>query len=199
MLKRNVNKTAYLRPWPPGYRLIPVRTTYLEMKNKPETEPVAIPPGCVVEHWPEPGFAEYRELFSAVGGKWGWSGRLILKEKELKAILQAKTTEVFRLRCGGRTAGFIELDRSVPGQAEIVYFGLLPDFIGRGLGKFLLDCAIRRAWQGGTRRVWLHTCEFDHPKALAAYRRAGFSVYDERIETQPYPEEFILKITAPGD
>ncbi|MCU0235733.1 MAG: GNAT family N-acetyltransferase [Acidobacteria bacterium] len=178
-------------PLPLGYKLIPVRTTYLEMRSRPETEAVPPPPGCAVERWAEPECAEYLELFSAVGGAWGWSGRLLMETSKLEAILLAATTEVHRLFCAGEAAGFVELDRSVPGQVEIAYFGLLPAFIGRGLGKFLLDWGIRRAWAGETARVWLHTCQYDHGGALAVYLKAGFRVAGEQIEMQPYAEEFL--------
>jgi len=185
-------------PLPPGYTRVPVRTTYLEMRSRPRTQPVALPPGCAVERWENPGTADYRELFTAVGGAWGWSGRLIMTEEECRAVIQATTTEIHRLCSAGSTAGFVELDRSVSGQAEIAYFGLLPGFIGKGLGKFLLDRAIRLGWQGHTQRVWLHTCQYDHAGALAVYRRAGFSVYDERIEMQPYADEFLERSRPAG-
>jgi len=183
---------------PPGYKLVPVLTTYLEMRQRPGAEPVASPSGCAIERWQRPEPLEYLELFSAVGSAWGWSGRLIMAEEELKTLIRAGTTEVFRLRCQGETAGFIELDRGIPGQAEIAYFGLLPGFIGRGLGKYFLDWSVRRAWEGKTERVWLHTCEFDHPQALATYLKAGFSRCGERVETQAYPEEFLRKRQARG-
>ncbi len=62
-----------------------------------------------------------------------------------------------------------------------MYFGLLPEFIGRGLGGPLLTAAVRRAWEiPGARRVWLHTCTEDHPQALANYLSRGFSVF--RVE-----------------
>lgn len=186
--------------------MIPVRTTYLEMRSRPQTEPVALPPGCAVERWEKPGLAEYRGLFSAVGSEWGWSGRLIMKQGELKAILHAGTTEVYRLLCGGHVAGFAELDRGIAGpngprrgdQAEISYFGLLPAYIGHGLGRFFLDWTTRRAWEGDTERVWLHTCEYDHPRALAAYLKAGFSIFAEKTEMQAYAHEFMRKLPAAG-
>ena len=140
-------------PPPPGYRLIPVRTTYLEMKARPAAEPVAPPAGCAVERWLEPAPRAYRELFSAVGGAWGWSGRLIMEEGELAAMIRAGTTEIYRLRRRDETAGFAELDRGRPREPEIAYFGLLPAFLGRGLGKFLLNWAIHRAWSVEAERV----------------------------------------------
>lgn len=178
---------------PAGYRLVPVRTTYLEMTEPPRTPPVPLPFGCEVKRWQRPGPVEYRRLFRAVGGEWGWSGRLLMAEEELRALLQAEETEVQLLYAGCQVAGFAELDRRVATQAEIAYFGLLPAFIGRGLGRFFLDWAVRRAWKGETRRVWLHTCEYDHPQALEKYLRAGFAVFGEKTETQPYPEEFLAR------
>jgi GNAT superfamily N-acetyltransferase len=175
---------------------VPVRTAYLEMTRKPEAEAVATPAGCEVRRWQRPGTDEYGKLFAAVGGEWGWSGRLLLKEEELKKVLEATGNEIHLMYSAGRVAGFAELDRSVPGQVEIAYFGLLPAFIGRGLGKFFLDWTIRKAWEGGTGRVWLHTCQYDHPRALATYLKAGFSVYDEKLETQPYAEEFLRRLSA---
>jgi GNAT superfamily N-acetyltransferase len=183
---------------PSGYALIPVRTTYLEMKARPAAEPIALPDGCTVERWLDPEPREYRELFSAVGGAWGWSGRLIMAEGELTAVIRARTTEIYRLRRRDETAGFLELDRCRPREPEIAYFGLLPGFIGRGLGGFLLNWAIHRAWREETERVWLHTCQYDHPQALSVYIKAGFSVYEERVEMQPYAEEFIRNFPRPG-
>ena len=183
---------------PRGYVLVSVQTTYLEMKDRPETDPIVMPPGCLVERWKKPDSSAYRDLFAAVGGEWGWSGRLLMKENELTAILHARTTEVYRLLCNGQVAGFAELDRSLARQVEIAYFGLLPGFIGRGLGGFLLDWTIRKAWAGNTKRVWLHTCQYDHAGALAVYLKAGFRAYDERIEMQPYAEEFIGRLRQAG-
>jgi GNAT superfamily N-acetyltransferase len=198
VLKKTVSQADHFSSLPPGYKIIPVRTAYLEMKTRPETEPLQPPCGCLVKRWQKPGTKKYKALFAAVGGKWGWSGRLLLEEEELNNILRAPTTEVYQLQCRGETAGFVELDRRGPNATEIAYFGLLPEFIGRGLGKYLLDWAIRRAWRGRTARIWLHTCEHDHPGALAVYLRAGFRVYGEKTERQPYPAEFAGRLPPAG-
>ncbi len=60
---------------------------------------------------------------------------------------------------------------------EIVYFGLLPQFVGQGLGGHLLTEAVERAWQMDARRVWVHTCNLDHPAALKNYQARGFKLY----------------------
>ena len=81
----------------------------------------------------------------------------------------------------GVPAGYVELDRRIEDEIGIACFGFMPDFIGRGLGPALLGWAFERAWSCEPRRVWLHTCSLDHPKALAVYRRAGFEVYDREV------------------
>ena len=75
---------------------------------------------------------------------------------------------------------------------EIAYFGLLPQFVGRGLGGALLTATIERAWQLKPRRVWVHTCTLDHPSALANYQARGFRIYKHETEDNDLPER------APG-
>ena len=191
---------------PPGYVSVTVTTTSLEMlANSVSVAPEApISPdalaGWRVERWRAPSPASYRRLFTAVGGPWGWTGRLLLAESELNAVLTDDRVEIWRLWCGATVAGFVELDRRVRGETEFVYFGLTPEFIGRGLGSFLLRWAIHHAWttrpNGGpdtveaTRRVWLHTCDYDHPAALEMYRRAGFEVFAEEFGPDLYPARY---------
>ena len=76
------------------------------------------------------------------------------------------------------------LHRRVDGEVELVYFGLAPDFIGQGLGKYFLNRMLLHAWSYVPKRVWLHTCELDHEAALPTYRKAGLAVYHERVIVQ---------------
>ena len=80
-------------------------------------------------------------------------------------------------------AGYFELDEQRENgnkQVELAYFGLLPSFVGRGVGGALLTEAIRRAWALGPQRVWVHTCTLDHPAALPNYQKRGFRIYDQK-------------------
>ena len=70
---------------------------------------------------------------------------------------------------------------------EIVYFGLVPDRTGQGAGAWLMDEAIRIARESGHSRLWLHTCNFDHPKALDFYRKQGFRIYAQGFEIMDDP------------
>ncbi len=78
------------------------------------------------------------------------------------------------MTCEDAVAGYFELRNCEDGSVEIAYFGLLPEFLGRGLGKHLLTCATEQAWADGANRVWLHTCTLDDPAALPNYLKRGF-------------------------
>ena len=81
----------------------------------------------------------------------------------------------------------LELDFREPGECELAFIGLIPELSGKGHGRWLLAEAVRRAWREGVERVHVHTCSLDHPAALAAYRRAGFTPYKRAVERFPDP------------
>jgi len=146
----------------------------------------------ILEKWNAPNVEEYLTLYRKVGEKWGWSGRLLCSGNELKNRLHSSTNEVWKFYVESKIGGFFEIDYSIPGKTEIVYMGLLPEYIGKGYGKSLLDSAVAIAGRNG-QSVWLHTCEYDHPKALDAYLKAGFEVVSESVDLEYYPIDFIEK------
>jgi GNAT superfamily N-acetyltransferase len=123
----------------------------------------------------------YRSLYDAVGRPWHWVDRKRLSDDELARILGDPAVEVHVLRVGGEPAGYAELDRRVAGEIELAYFGLMPAFVGQGLGGYFLRWAVARAWSYAPRRVWVHTCTLDHPSALPCYLRAGFREYARAV------------------
>jgi len=162
--------------------------THLEMLSPPATPPVPAPrEGVHIEQAVHPTVSFYRYLYDTVGEPWLWGDRRRLSDAELAAIIHDPAVEVFVLWARGVPAGYAELDGRVPGEVELVYLGLIPDFIGQKLGPYLLDWAIRTAWARGPRRVWVHTCTLDHPGALAMYERAGFVVFDRETEIADDP------------
>jgi GNAT superfamily N-acetyltransferase len=152
--------------------------TYLEMKERPTRPPVPVPQGKLALMRAEPcSVAFYRYLYNTVGENWLWFERRLWSDERLAALIQKPEVEIFVLYVGGVPAGFYELDRSAAHDIELAYFGLVPEFIGRGYGAYLLRAAVDSAWQHNPRRLWVHTCTFDHPRALGSYQRAGFVVY----------------------
>lgn len=79
----------------------------------------------------------------------------------------------------GAPGGYFELNKQHDGSIEIVYFGLMREYMGRGLGKQMLTAAAERAWWLGASRVWLHTCTLDYPAALPNYLARGFVKFHE--------------------
>jgi hypothetical protein len=149
---------------------------------------------CELFYWKNPESGEYLSLYNTVGSKWGWCGRLLLTPEELEKKLNSPENEVWLFKTEGVLRGFFEIDRSKQGEAEIVYLGLLPEEIGKGFGQIFLDSAITIASGTDNKKVWLHTCEYDHPKALSIYLKAGLVVAKETIENEYYSVEFLERI-----
>jgi GNAT superfamily N-acetyltransferase len=157
--------------------------TYLEMLERPVgAAPPAPGEGLTVVRAVQPTVSFYKFLYGCVGAPWHWVDRFKLADEQLASIVQHPEVEIDVLYVEGVPAGYIELDcRRMP-DIEVAYFGIMPEFIGRRLGPFLLRFGLDSAWARGPRRVWLHTCNLDHPRALDTYLRAGFRIYDRRIE-----------------
>jgi GNAT superfamily N-acetyltransferase len=134
---------------------------------------------------PSPEFSRF--LYTAVGGDWYWIDRLGWDHARWRAHVDRPEVETWVGWLRGTPAGYAELLRTVA-AVEVVYFGLLRDFIGRGIGPRLLHAAVARAWAHGPSEVRLSTCELDGPAALRTYERAGFRVYDRREERVLLPD-----------
>ena len=127
-----------------------------------------------------PTVSYYRYLYDSVGKDYHWRSRRRLSDEELADVLHDPGNELHVLHVDGSPAGFTELDHRRPNEIELIQFGLTPDFIGQGLGKWLLQWTIDKAWSYQPNRFWLHTCTLDHPAALSMYKKAGFVQYDEK-------------------
>lgn len=181
--------------------MIRTTITYLEMAEKPARTFRPPPPEkCALLRAERCTVSYYRYLYGTVGEPWLWWFRRAMPDRELAAILGDERVEVFVLYVGGVPAGYAEIDRRVAGTANLAYFGLVPDFIGRGLGPWLLDWAVDAAWAGaGTTRATVNTCTLDHPKALMMYQRAGFTPQrqEEKEEPDPRLAGFLPRSAAP--
>lgn len=125
----------------------------------------------------------YRYLYAEVGREWHWVDRLGWDDATIRDHLAQPALLLFVLRVSGALAGWFELKGHDDGSTEIAYFGILPAFRRRGLGKHLLTAAVKEAWVTGANRVWLHTCTLDDPAALPNYRARGFRSYREETYT----------------
>jgi GNAT superfamily N-acetyltransferase len=125
---------------------------------------------------------DYRALFRRIGAPWLWFSRLQMADADLQAIIDDPGVELFGVTAVEAVVGMLELDFRAAGECEIAFVGLVPSLAGEGHGRWLLAEAVHRAWREGVTRVHVHTCTLDHPAALAAYRRAGFTPYKRALE-----------------
>ena len=169
----------------------PLITTYLELRSgdgAPNRQ------NCdqkfQVQEFAEPSWIFNRDMYIAVGQTWKWIDKLPWTDERWNEYASDPNLRTFAAYYDKKLAGYYELRRSDPPstpshreghkvEVEIAYFGLLPDFIGRGLGGTLLTSAIESAWawKPTPSRVWLHTCNRDHPNALNNYQARGFKIY----------------------
>lgn len=183
---------------PDGYSDVPAGkiaavVTHLEMTAPPAHRDD--PPGSwFLRKVDAPALDWYRDLFRRVGEEWLWFSRARMNDTELAAIIRAPGVEVYALVANGRDEGLLELDFREPGQCELVYFGVTGSLIGRGAARFLMNRALELAWSRDLCRVWVHTCTFDHPSAVAFYQRSGFRPFRRQIEIANDPR---LDGTAP--
>jgi GNAT superfamily N-acetyltransferase len=164
--------------------------TYLEMLERPVGRRMPAPLDKLALMRAEASTVSfYRYLYDTVGEPWLWFERRIIDDASVAAQIHQSAIEIFVLYVRGVPAGFFELDTAAARETKLCYFGLIPDFIGRRLGPYLLQAAIDRAWSRPIDRFWLHTSTFDHPKALRVYQQAGFVVYARRTVVFEDPRE----------
>ena len=158
--------------------LVKVTTWHLEMASPDALRaPARAVEGLAVRTVtpPEPGFN--RRLYWTVGDAFQWRDRRPWTAAQWEAWAGSPAVTTLLATVDGAEAGYAELHDQGEGDVELVYFGLLPAFIGRGFGSAFLCEAVRQAWALGAKRVWLHTCSLDHPTALPGYQARGFRVF----------------------
>ena len=159
----------------------PLITTYLEMRSRDQLCPKRADARFQVREKRDRDWRFNRDLYLRVGQQWDWIDKRPCTDDEWKEYAAAAELYTFAGYYDDVLAGYYELRQDKEGGVEIAYFGLLPEFIGRGLGGALLTSAIEEAWSRRdgivTSRVWVHTCNRDHPQALANYQARGMIVY----------------------
>lgn len=166
--------------------MIAVTTTFLEMTDRARFRPQASLVPCfrvleaTVKQW-----RLNRFLYELVGEPWAWRDKLSWSEHQWRSYAEGEGLRTFVAYYDGSPAGYFELSLQEE-EVEIAYFGLAPTFIGKGFGGPLLSRAIEEAWQMKPKRVWVHTCNLDHPVALRNYQARGMVIYKTETK-EPLP------------
>lgn len=165
--------------------------TYLQQTSADQLRPSDPADVTITRVFPaEPEFNA--RMYREVGADWNWVDRLDWSAGHWASYASDACVSTLKATLDGEVVGFAELrmspcDPEVDSidagaedgvDVELVYFGLLPRFAGRGLGGWVLSEVCRIAWNvPGVRRVWLHTCSEDSPAAIPNYLARGFVEY----------------------
>jgi GNAT superfamily N-acetyltransferase len=172
-------------------RSVEVVRTYLELRSPAQLRPASVPtPGSDVRFIRRDRISvdAYRRLYRDVGDRWHWRDRNAWTDAQLAHHLARREITVWECLSDGQSAGYFELDRNNDGSVEIAYFGLRPEYFGRGIGKVMLTRAAEEAWALGAKRVWLHTCTLDSAHALPNYLARGFTQFRQETYTAELPD-----------
>ena len=164
--------------------------TYLEMVSYPKhlilTKPEKL--NAEIKLMVEPTVDFYRYLYDTVGEKWTWIERRLLDDNNLQKLIRSSNVEIYILYVDDNVAGFGEIGWDTASNgSEIKYFGLMPEYIGKGLGPYFLNNIINIAWRRNPVRLRVNTCDLDHPSALGVYQKSGFYILEEIVEKLPDP------------
>ena len=170
---------------PPGK--VATVVTHLEMLEQAPLRAVPTPDAWRLRRVENPRPDWYRPLFHDVGADWLWFSRLRMADDDLYTIITNPDVRIWTLSNDNVDAALLELDFRQDGACELAYFGLAPELLGRGLGRFLMNTAIEQAWSEPISRFHVHTCTLDSPEALAFYRRSGFTPVRQQVEIAADP------------
>ncbi|MDF2811504.1 MAG: family acetyltransferase [Microvirga sp.] len=172
--------------------------TYLEMHEPPAISGTTPLGGYSLERLTH-DLGRYRTLFAQIGEPWLWFGRAVMDDASVSEILCHPDIEAFALVLDGVDIGLLELDFRAGNEVELAYFGLVPGTTGKGIGRVLMEEAIRRAFDRPVKRFFVHTCSLDHPGAVTFYVRSGFRPYKRAVEIADDPrlEGFLPLTCAP--
>ena len=152
--------------------------TYLEMEAKPSFPYPPMPTGgpTVLLAADEPPVRYFLNMYDAVGVEYEWTDQHEKPLLEVKDFLHDPSVTMFTLMRSGWPAGFFILDARMSGECDLAYFGLVPEAVGLGLGKYLLHTAILMGWElPNVTKLTVNTNSLDHPRALPLYQKAGFA------------------------
>jgi len=161
---------------------ITLTTWYFEMLAPPARPLHDLPPGLSIVLARKPPVHFYRYLYDTIGGPWVWWERKRQSDARVLEDIHHPEVDLFVPYLDGVPIGMIELDRRDFPEVKLPYFGIVPEYCGRGIGAAALDWSIAHVWGLGAKRYWLTTCSLDSPAALRVYESAGFARFKQEDE-----------------
>ena len=158
--------------------MIPVQRNFLELKDLKNLKTNSIDKNKYIIKKIKPDFQLNKFFYKRVGKNHRWIDRLTWSDEKWINYISNRNLETYIISESCDLAGFFELLYNPElEETEISYFGLLEEYIGKGIGGYALSIAIKKSFERNIRRVWLHTCTLDHPNALKNYIARGMTVF----------------------
>ena len=158
--------------------MIPVERNFLELRDVKKLKFNSSKENKFLIKKIKPDFQLNKFFYKQVGKKHRWIDRLSWSDEKWINYISNKNLETYIICESEELVGFFELLNNPELQeTEISYFGLLEEYIGKGIGGYALSVAIRKSFEKNIKRVWLHTCTLDHPNALKNYIARGMTIF----------------------
>ena len=158
--------------------MIPVQRNFLELKDLKNLKTNSINENKYTVKKIKPDFQLNKFFYKQVGKNHRWIDRLSWSDEKWINYISNRNLETYIISEFDELVGFFELLYNPElEETEISYFGLLEEYIGKGIGGYALSVAIKKSFEKNIRRVWLHTCTLDHPNALKNYIARGMTVF----------------------
>jgi len=149
--------------------------SYLEIRSLDELREVEKPSeNYFVELADSKDFQLNKFFYKNIGKNCQWIDRLAWTDLNWIDHISNDQLFTYILKDKSEIVGYFELlfnEQSKEG--ELAYFGILEEYFGKKLGGYLLSEAIKRSFNMGCERVWVHTCSLDHKNALKNYLARG--------------------------
>jgi GNAT superfamily N-acetyltransferase len=156
---------------------------YLQQSNVEQINSKPLPSTIQIEEIKQHQASVSRQFYLEVGQHWQWNDKRQWSEQDWNNYTQSKTLRTFAAYQDEQFVGYFELEKHADESVEIAYFGLAKHFLGQGIGGGLLSRCLYSAWQWQASRVWVHTCDLDHPSALANYQARGMELYKTECDS----------------
>ena len=158
--------------------MIPVQRNFLELKDIKNLKTNPTNKNKYLVKKIKPDFQLNKFFYKQVGKNHRWIDRLSWSDKKWINYISNRNLETYIISEFDELVGFFELLYNPElEETEISYFGLLEEYIGKGIGGYALSVAIKKSFEKNIKRVWLHTCTLDHPNALKNYIARGMTVF----------------------
>lgn len=174
----------------PESEFLQAQIWYLEIRSYTHDAQLLLPEGYSITYKTHVDLPEYLALYQKVGEGLTWFARLYMTSAELEAYFQSEQVQVYYLLDPQhQPIGILEYEIQNT-EIEILYFGIIASHLRRGLGRAFMHNMLQQLWQSPLIRIWLHTCSYDHPRALDFYQQMGFHIFHQSEVMEKVPHGY---------